>query len=71
MVRKALIIGQFAISIILIAGTIIVYRQVSFMRSQRLGADIDQTLVLKGQTGGAYNGLLTQHSERKFWEQVG
>ena len=54
-VRKALIVGQFAISIILIAGTIVVYRQVSFMRSQRLGADIDQTLVLKGPTGGPYN----------------
>ncbi|HET6253445.1 MAG TPA: ABC transporter permease [Puia sp.] len=55
-VRKGLIVGQFAISIILIASTIIVYKQVSFMRSQRLGADIDQTLVLKGPTGGAPNG---------------
>lgn len=47
-VRKTLIIGQFAISIILIAGTIIVYRQVNYMRSRDLGADISQTLVLKG-----------------------
>jgi len=46
--RKGLIVGQFAASIILIAGTMIVYRQVSFMRNQRLGADIDQTLVLRG-----------------------
>src|SRR5579859_839588 len=49
--RKGLIVGQFAASIILIAGTMIVYRQVSYMRSQRLGADIDQTLVVRG--GGA------------------
>ena len=47
-VRKTLITGQFAISIILIAGTIIVYRQVNYMRSRDLGADINQTLVLKG-----------------------
>ncbi len=47
-VRKTLIIGQFAISIILIAGTIVVYRQVNYMRSRDLGADINQTLVLKG-----------------------
>ena len=46
--RKGLIIGQFATSVILIAGTIIVFQQVSFMRSQRLGVNINQTLVLEG-----------------------
>jgi len=50
--RKSLIVGQFAASIILIAGTMIVYRQVHYMRSQQLGADIDQTLVVKGASGG-------------------
>jgi putative ABC transport system permease protein len=48
--RKSLIIGQFAISVILIAGTILVYQQVQFMRSRNLGANIDQTLVLEGAT---------------------
>ncbi|HEX3385610.1 MAG TPA: FtsX-like permease family protein, partial [Mucilaginibacter sp.] len=46
--RKGLIILQFSISVILIAGTIIVYQQVSFMRKQKLGVDINQTLVLNG-----------------------
>jgi putative ABC transport system permease protein len=50
--RKSLIVGQFAASIILIAGTMIVYRQVRYMRNQELGADIDQTLVVKGASGG-------------------
>jgi putative ABC transport system permease protein len=45
--RKGLVIFQFSVSIILIASTLIVYRQVSFMRNQNLGADIDQVLVLK------------------------
>jgi len=45
--RKGLVIFQFAISIILIASTAIVYRQVMFMRNQDLGANIDQVLVLK------------------------
>jgi putative ABC transport system permease protein len=45
--RKGLIVGQFAASIILIAATMIIYRQVHFMRSQSLGADIAQTLVLE------------------------
>ncbi len=46
--RKGLIVGQFATAVVLIAGTIIVFQQVSFMRNQKLGADINQTLVLDG-----------------------
>jgi putative ABC transport system permease protein len=46
--RKGLIVGQFATSIVLIVGTIVVFQQVSFMRSQRLGANLSQTLVLNG-----------------------
>lgn len=44
--RQGLIVAQFAASVALIAGTMIVYRQVDFMRRQSLGANIDQTLVL-------------------------
>lgn len=44
--RKGLIVTQFVISVVLIAGTIIVYQQVRFMRNQTLGVNIDQTLVL-------------------------
>src|SRR5688572_23450961 len=46
--RKGLIVAQFVISMVLIAGTIIVYQQVRYMRNQKLGVNIDQTLVLKG-----------------------
>jgi len=48
LLRKGLIVGQFGISVILIAGTIIVFRQVNFMRHQDLGININQTLVLDG-----------------------
>jgi putative ABC transport system permease protein len=48
LLRKGLIVTQFATSVLLIAGTMIVYQQVSFMRSQKIGADINQTLVLNG-----------------------
>jgi putative ABC transport system permease protein len=47
-VRKGLIVGQFATSVVLIAGTIIVFQQVNFMRRQNLGVNINQTLVLDG-----------------------
>jgi putative ABC transport system permease protein len=46
--RKSLIIGQFAISVILITGTILIYQQVQYMRRQQLGANINRTLVLNG-----------------------
>jgi putative ABC transport system permease protein len=45
--RKGLVVFQFAASIFLLAGTLTVYRQISFMRSQNLGLNIDQTIVLK------------------------
>ncbi len=46
--RKSLIIIQFTTSVVLITGTIIVYDQLSYMRNQPLGANVQQTLVLKG-----------------------
>lgn len=46
--RKGLVLFQFAASAFLIAGTIIVSQQLSFMRNQDLGIQIDQTLVIKG-----------------------
>jgi putative ABC transport system permease protein len=52
LLRKGLIVGQFTASIILIAGTMIVFRQVHYMRSQSLGVDINQTLVLKAAGSG-------------------
>jgi putative ABC transport system permease protein len=48
LLRKSLIIIQFITSVVLIAGTLIVYQQLSFMRNQQLGANIQQTLILKG-----------------------
>lgn len=48
LLRKTLITGQFAISVILITGTILVYQQVQYMRRQSLGVNIDRTLVVQG-----------------------
>jgi putative ABC transport system permease protein len=48
LLRKTLIIGQFAVSVILITGTILVYQQVQYMRRQSLGVNIERTLVLRG-----------------------
>jgi putative ABC transport system permease protein len=45
--RKGLVIFQFAISLLLIVGTLAVYRQIGYMSSQDLGVRIDRTLVVK------------------------
>lgn len=46
--RKALIIFQFAASIVLITMTAAIYQQINFMRSKSLGVNIDQTLIVAG-----------------------
>lgn len=58
--RKCLVVFQFCISLALIAGTLTVYKQISFMRAQNLGVNIDQTLVIRGpQSSGSYGGFLS------------
>src|SRR4030095_2274646 len=64
MLRKVLIVAQFATSVILVAGTIIVYQQLHYMLSQPLGANIKQTLVLKG--AGSVQDSLYQRTFQPF-----
>jgi putative ABC transport system permease protein len=68
MIRKSLIIAQFATSVLLIAGTIIVYRQVNYMRSQPLGVNIGQTLILEG--AGSVSDSIYQTTFKPFKEAV-
>jgi putative ABC transport system permease protein len=46
LLRKSLVVFQFMASVALIAGTLIVYRQLNFMMNRDLGLDIAQVLVL-------------------------
>ncbi|MEQ6122108.1 ABC transporter permease [Reichenbachiella sp. MALMAid0571] len=46
MMRKVLVMAQFAISMALIAGTFIVYSQFSYMQNQELGYDVEHNLVV-------------------------
>ncbi len=46
--RRILVIFQFTTSLLLIAGTLTVYTQISYMKNSDLGVDIDNVLVLKG-----------------------
>jgi putative ABC transport system permease protein len=45
--RNGLVVFQFCVSIVLIVGTVIIYRQMSFIREKELGFDREQVLVIE------------------------
>lgn len=45
--RSSLVVFQFAISIILIVGTVVIYNQLNFIRNKKLGFDREHVLVIK------------------------
>ena len=47
LLRKGLVVFQFAASLFLLIGTLAVYQQIQYMRKQSLGINIDQTLVVR------------------------
>lgn len=50
-VRKMLVVTQFAISIMMIASTLVIYRQLKFMQEKELGFDLDNLLVIDINSG--------------------
>ncbi|MDH7462880.1 ABC transporter permease [Chitinophagaceae bacterium 26-R-25] len=49
LLRKGLVIAQFAISVVLIIATLVVYSQMNYMRKRDLGFSKDQMLVVSTQ----------------------
>jgi putative ABC transport system permease protein len=47
LLRRGMVAFQFMASVLLIAGTFAVYRQIVYMSSQSTGVNIDQTIVIK------------------------
>ena len=52
--RQSLVVGQFALSVALVIGTVVIYRQLAFMQDTKLGFDKAQLLYvrLKGDLRG-------------------
>ena len=44
--RSGLVVFQFSISIMLIIGTIVIYNQLDYIRSRKIGYNRDQVLVI-------------------------
>lgn len=47
LLRKSLVVFQFAASLFLLIGTLTVSKQIKFMKQQELGMQVDQVLVIK------------------------
>ncbi len=68
LLRSTLVVFQFMISIVLIVGTVIIYKQVSFIQNHHLGFDkenvirIPQTYVLENNAK-VFKDALLKHSE--------
>ena len=45
--RQIMVVFQFVVGILMISGTIVVFQQLSFMRNQDLGFNMDQLLIVK------------------------
>jgi putative ABC transport system permease protein len=48
--RKALVIGQFTVTIALIIGSLVVMKQIRYMNHKELGFNMDQVLIIKPPT---------------------
>ncbi len=64
--RKGLVVFQFLITMLLLVGTVTIYRQVNHMRSQSLGVNIDQTIVVKSPL--MTDGSKIQEEKRKTFK---
>ena len=53
--RQAMVVFQFAISVLLIFGTIIIFKQMDYVKNKQLGYSQEQTLVLDIDNGDIYN----------------
>lgn len=61
--RKGLVIFQFIISIVLIVGSVIITRQMAFLRSADLGFDKDQQLIVPLHSPAAKNAYIPLHQQ--------
>ncbi|WP_018611155.1 ABC transporter permease [Segetibacter koreensis] len=55
--RQALVIVQFSISVFLIVGTIIITKQMSYVKNKQLGYNKEQTVVVRIDNNDIYNNM--------------
>ena len=61
--RQALVIVQFGISVFLIVGTIIITKQMNYVKNKQLGYNKEQTVIIPIDNNDIYNNLNTFKNE--------
>jgi putative ABC transport system permease protein len=56
-IRRALVILQFILSIVLITGIIVIYSQLNYIKNKNLGFDKDQRMLFTFNSSGSFEGL--------------
>ncbi|MFH0990927.1 MAG: ABC transporter permease [bacterium] len=65
-IRRALVVFQFTTLVILIIGTLIVYKQLSYMKQYDLGFDKDRLLILPVPVGSLFDSKSEEHISNEF-----
>src|SRR5262249_49796792 len=52
-IRRSLVVFQFVLSIVLIAGIVVIYSQLNYIKNKDLGFDANQKLIFKFNTNDA------------------
>lgn len=68
LLRKSLVVSQFAISISLIIATILIYAQLNHMKNTKLGIDADQLMVIRGPEVGKDSTYKNRRTT--FWNSI-
>lgn len=61
--RKVLVVGQFAVAVVIIAFVMVIYRQLQFMRQQDKGMNIEQVLVINELYDGSSDSIRISRHE--------
>ncbi|HTE11147.1 MAG TPA: ABC transporter permease, partial [Chitinophagaceae bacterium] len=67
--RKGLVIGQFAITMALITGSLVVYQQMQYVNKQNLGLNMSQVLVVKPPELTSWDSTFINH-ENSFTDEL-
>ncbi|WP_206537984.1 ABC transporter permease [Sphingobacterium deserti] len=60
--RSSLVVFQFLTSVVLVAGTMVVYQQINFIQNKKVGFDKEHVLVVKGTQALGANAESFRHS---------
>lgn len=64
--RNTLVVVQFTISIVLIIGTLLIYKQLNYLQNERLGFDKEKVIVLKNPFALGNNSKVFKEELKKY-----